>query len=754
MKRAIFFFVIFGLIVYQVQAQKLLPFRLSDTGQTTSATATPGEDADFAINPPSFTDNGNETITDNNTGLMWQKTDGGEMTFEAAQIFVNSMTLGGYTDWRLPNGIELFSLNNFDRLNPAMNTSYFPKTLAEYWWTGEIRADDATKVWAVNAGGGIGAHPKTETKSAGGTFNFHVRAVRNPFSTTFSTPHFTDNGNGSVTDNFTGLIWQKVQATSTMTWEEALAYSKTVTLAGKSDWRLPNIKELQSLNDPKLTNPSFNKTYFPNIVSGNFWSSTSLYLTMAKAWDLNVDYGIVSQVDKTTKENVLLVRGGMENLDLNISEALIPGGEFDMGDHFNFVDPSHPSDEYPVHTVKVNSFYCSKTETTNQQFLAFLNASLLKGAIEVKTNTVYFTGTTFIVCYTNQFASYYNISYDGKIFSMANFRGNHPMVGVMWEGAAAFCNWLSLQNGLLECYNLQTWICDFTKNGYRLPTEAEWEFAGRGGHLNPNLNYPNGNSLDQKAANLPNSGDPFERAGEINYPLTTPVAFYDGKLHMKSEYNWPGAATSYQTNDGANGFGLYDMQGNVWEFVNDWYGQNYYSISPYDNPKGPDSGFLMPDGKAYRGMRGGNWYNGLAIDGISDGHSRVSNRNPSYYRGPLDPNHPYYHLGFRFVRNNTGSTSAIHNIGESNEKGILLYQNYPNPFNESTTISFFLQQSEMVSLKIFNSQGQEVKTLVNSRVDQGLHSYTWSLGQISAGMFSILLQAENQILSKKMIVTK
>ena len=60
----------------------------------------------------------------------------------------------------------------------------------------------------------------------------------------------------------------------------------------------------------------------------------------------------------------------------------------------------------------------------------------------------------------------------------------------------------------------------------------------------------------------------------------------------------------------------------------------------------------------------------------------------------------------------------------------------------------------MVSLKIFNSQGQEVKTLVNSRVDQGLHSYTWSLGQISAGMFSILLQAENQILSKKMIVTK
>jgi formylglycine-generating enzyme required for sulfatase activity len=59
----------------------------------------------------------------------------------------------------------------------------------------------------------------------------------------------------------------------------------------------------------------------------------------------------------------------------------------------------------------------------------------------------------------------------------------------------------------------------------------------------------------------------------------------------------------------------------------------------------------MPDGKAYRGMRGGNWYNGYVTTGINDGHSRVSNRNPSYYRGPQDPNHPWYHVGFRVARN-------------------------------------------------------------------------------------------------------
>jgi formylglycine-generating enzyme required for sulfatase activity len=752
MKKLIFG--IFLLLVLQGSAQKILPFQLNDTGQMASYTSTSGEDADFILYPMSFTDNLDGTITDNNTGLMWQKTDGSEMTFENANDYCQNLSLGGYSDWRLPTGIELFSLNHFDQINPALDLNYFPKTVAEYWWTSEVRVDDATKIWVVNAGGGIGAHPKLETVSAGGIKNIHVRAVRNALSSTFSVSHFFDNGNGTITDNFTGLIWQKIQSTNLMTWEEALSYCKTLNLANKTDWRLPNIKELQSLNDPSLSKPSFNKTYFPNINSGNYWSSTSLYMTPSKSWDLNVDYGIVSQSNKTIQENVILVRGGLDNNNLNLNEALIPGGEFEMGDHFGFVDPSHPSDELPVHQVKVNSFYCSKTETTNQQYLAFLNALLLKGSIEVKNNMVYLAGTTEVLCYTHQYAVYYSISYDGKAFSMADFRGNHPMVGVMWGGAAAFCNWLSLQNGLQECYNLKTWACNFTQNGYRLPTEAEWEFAGRGGNLNPYLNYPSGNNLDQKAANLPNSGDPYEIAGESNYPLTTPVAFYEGQLHLKSEFNWPGAAASYQTNNGANGYGLYDMQGNVWEFINDWYGQNYYSTSPYDNPKGPDTGFLMPDGKAYRGMRGGNWYNGLNVNGISDGHSRVSNRNPSYYRGPQDPNHPYYHLGFRVVRNYTENPTSINSIPEVNSDGTKLLQNFPNPFSQSTSIRFSISKPTLVSLKIFNSQGRLVTTLVNSRLPDGMHELSWNAGKSPSGVFSMVLQTEKQVLTRKMILIK
>jgi hypothetical protein len=281
---------------------------IPDTGQTTSYTSTSGEDADFNINPPAYVNNGNGTVTDIVTGLMWQHTDGGEMTFESASVYCTNLRLGGYTDWRLPACMELFDINNFDLLNPALNTTYFLKTAAEYWYTGITRTDDASFVWVVNAGGGIGAHPKSETISAGGTRRFHVRAVRNTQSPVTITEHFKDNSDGTVTDNISGLIWQKLQSSNLLTWEEALTYASGLSLAGKTDWRLPNIKELQSLNDETKSKPSFNKEYFPNVLSGNFWSSTTMINAVLKAWDLNVDYGIVSYSDKTLKENVLCVR--------------------------------------------------------------------------------------------------------------------------------------------------------------------------------------------------------------------------------------------------------------------------------------------------------------------------------------------------------------------------------------------------------------------------------------------------------------
>ncbi|MCX6268033.1 MAG: SUMF1/EgtB/PvdO family nonheme iron enzyme [Bacteroidetes bacterium] len=703
-----------GFSFSQSEAQKLLPFKLPETGQTAGYTSTAGEDCDYLINPQSFTDKGDGTITDNNTLLMWQKTDGGEMTVENAEIYCNNLALAGYSDWRLPSAVELFSINSYNHLNPALNTEFFTLTQAEYWWTSEKQADDQMKVWVVNAGGGIGAHPKSETIGAGGTRRFHGRAVRNIVTTAFALPHFSDNGNGTISDNFTGLAWQKYQPADLMTWEEALAYSHTVDLGGKTDWRLPNVKEIQS------------------------------------AWDINVDYGIVSYSDKTNKENVLLVRGGMDKEFLNFTEVSIPGGDYEMGDHNGHYDPSHPSDEIPVHQVKVDSFNMSKTEITNEQFLAFLNASLLAGAVSVNNNKVHLTGDTTTLYYTYQYAPYYSIGYDGSMFSIADFRIHHPVVGVMWNGAAAFCNWLSGQNGLDACFDLAAGTCDFTKHGYRLATEAEWEYAGRGGHLNPYLKYPNGNTVVVNKANLPNSGDPYEIS---SYPLTTPAGFYDGTLKQKSDYNWPGSAATYQTSDGANGYGLYDMQGNVWELIWDWYGNNYYSLSPYDNPKGPDAGSIMPDGKPYRSMRGGNWYNGIDSNNVNDGHSRVSNRDPSYFRGPQDPNHPWYHVGFRAVRSYS-EVLGWNEQGITKPESCKLVQNYPNPFSGSTSVKFYVSRISHVILKVSNKLGLEVARLVEEEKGPGWYTVEWNSAASVSGIYFCCLAADNDKSTIKMIIIK
>ena len=180
--------------------------RLPDTGQTISYTSTFGEDNDYNINIPTLINNNNGTITDTVTGLMWQALDGGEMKIENAILYCDTLNLAGYTNWRLPTAQENFSILNLQNANPALSTTYFVNTGAEYWWTSERQANDTNKIWCTNAGGGIGNHPRTETMSAGGTKKFHVRAVRD-IAIPISIPsHFIDNGDSTITDNLTNLI--------------------------------------------------------------------------------------------------------------------------------------------------------------------------------------------------------------------------------------------------------------------------------------------------------------------------------------------------------------------------------------------------------------------------------------------------------------------------------------------------------------------------------------------------------------------
>jgi hypothetical protein len=301
--------ILFSGILAVAQSTTKTMKHLPDTGETTSYTNTFGEDADFTIYPPFFLINGNGTVTDTVTGLMWQQIDGGEMTIENAIIYCDTLTLGGYTDWRLPTAHEAFSIQNMQYTNPSLNTSVFPVTGAEYWWSSNKQSNDANKVWCTNAGGGIGNHPKTETISAGGTKKIHVRAVRGIFVPITITNHFTDNGNGTITDNVTDLVWQKLHSTDSLTWEQSLTYADTATIGGYSDWRLPNIKELHSLNDENFVNPSVNNAFFSNVGVNKFWSSTSLPNQTTKAWYLSTQFGITTYDAKTVKHYIYCVRG-------------------------------------------------------------------------------------------------------------------------------------------------------------------------------------------------------------------------------------------------------------------------------------------------------------------------------------------------------------------------------------------------------------------------------------------------------------
>lgn len=277
-----------------------------DTGQTLRYTPTYGEDADYIGDEPSFVVNNDGTVTDKLTNLTWQQTDGGEMTWEQAQAYAKACRIGGHADWRLPTSIELFGIMNHGKHGPAMDTRFFPRSDARYWWSDAARADDRSKVWVVNTGGGIGAHAKSETYSAGGDRPIHVRCVRGN-ATLGAGPVLVDNGDGTVSDQRTGLLWQKIQVDQTMTWEEAIGFCEGLTLGGRDDWRLPNIKELRSLSDDRIANPSLDTAFFPKAASDFYWSSTTLGNRPERAWYVDFTTGLVTYSDKVERLLVLAV---------------------------------------------------------------------------------------------------------------------------------------------------------------------------------------------------------------------------------------------------------------------------------------------------------------------------------------------------------------------------------------------------------------------------------------------------------------
>jgi formylglycine-generating enzyme required for sulfatase activity len=152
-----------------------------------------------------------------------------------------------------------------------------------------------------------------------------------------------------------------------------------------------------------------------------------------------------------------------------------------------------------------------------------------------------------------------------------------PVCSVSWYGAIDYCNWLSVKEGLKPCYSGagKTIVCDFEASGYRLPTEAEWEYAARGGRAGDGGTYAGSDIPDEAAWYGGNSGDTTHPVGEKR----------------------------------PNSLGLFDMCGNIFQWCWDWYSRDYYARSPLEDPRGdPSPGSeLIWRLEVEKARRGGSW---------------------------------------------------------------------------------------------------------------------------------------------------
>lgn len=255
-----------------------------------------------------FIDNGDSTISDHVTGLMWRNNLTPKLTLEEAKIYLKQINSGKYKDWRIPSIKELFSLIDYsgqvlgDRsIRLFINTTYFDQPLgktdkgereidAQTWSSTECQSltmgKDKSRYGVNFIDGRIKAYPITKPFS-GLPNKLHFRFVRgNPY---YGYNKYIDNGDGTITDEATGLMWQKVDSQTALDWKSSLEYAINLKLAGQNDWRLPTVKELQSIVDYennldkslKASISELFQTSMRNNPDGSlnypyYWSSTTL----------------------------------------------------------------------------------------------------------------------------------------------------------------------------------------------------------------------------------------------------------------------------------------------------------------------------------------------------------------------------------------------------------------------------------------------------------------------------------------------
>jgi len=274
--------------------------------------------------PIGFISNGDGTLKEISTGLIWQRCSAGQtndyncsgtataLNWSSAWSYCSSLTLAGKT-WRLPDFLELATLVMFESpFTLYLNTFTFPGTANGAYWTSTTPLWSQT-AWKIHFGVGSFSYDLKNNPH-------YVRCVSGSAKQYFN--NFADNGDGTIQDKVTGLIWQKCSygqiddsicssGALAITWNTALNYCNSLTLAGKT-WRLPNLHELMSLvNLLSISSPRLNTTVFPNTTAYDYWSSTTKATSPSKAWYINFGNGTSFYKEKTHYSYVRCVSGGI-----------------------------------------------------------------------------------------------------------------------------------------------------------------------------------------------------------------------------------------------------------------------------------------------------------------------------------------------------------------------------------------------------------------------------------------------------------
>ena len=317
-------------------------YLIPDTGQTASDNQEPGEDSYYNINPQDYTkfdSTGKELLSsalswsivrDNVTGLYWEIKTGDDSIHGKNKTFtwydsnlttnggyegtsgagtdtedfiseLNTSNFGGFSDWRLPSLKELASIVQLCNASAAISSSFFPETSAQNYWSSTTYSGVTTKAWAVNFN--VGKSNYLDKSEA-----VYVRAVRGVKAS--SQNRFISNGDGTVTDTLTGLMWDNTDLGKKYLWLDAVRFCHNLSKGGYSDWRLPNREELRSILNYSNYAPSSYSDFFPGTISNNYWSSSLYSFNTDYAWCITFQNGYDNYKSKNNSYYLRPVRGG------------------------------------------------------------------------------------------------------------------------------------------------------------------------------------------------------------------------------------------------------------------------------------------------------------------------------------------------------------------------------------------------------------------------------------------------------------